>query len=164
MNVSLKLASYWVSCVAASCWCYFDVNLGLLSELYYIGTGIFLFNLLKLVHPWYSAIVNWNRDWTRIDRIWHIFLIPGNHLLLWQGITCHGKCKCLILSFCLLRFLFIYFLIFKYCICLLLTWYMFNTSLLLCVLNQILFFSGVTLTIGLKSSMQFFMKRQNFKV
>lgn len=31
-------------------------------------------------------------------------------------------------------------------------------------LNQILFFSGVTLTIGFKSSMQFFMKRQNFKV
>ncbi|KAG7018492.1 Vesicle transport protein GOT1, partial [Cucurbita argyrosperma subsp. argyrosperma] len=30
-------------------------------------------------------------------------------------------------------------------------------------LNQILFVSGVTLTIGLKSTMQFFMKRQNFK-
>lgn len=32
------------------------------------------------------------------------------------------------------------------------------------LLNQILFFSGVALTIGLKSSMQFFMKRSNYKV
>lgn len=40
----------------------------------------------------------------------------------------------------------------------------FNTSHLFVVLNQILFFSGVTLTIGFKSTMQFFMKRQNFKV
>ena len=31
------------------------------------------------------------------------------------------------------------------------------------ILNQVLFVSGVTLTIGLKSSMQFFMKRSNFK-
>ncbi|KAK4408648.1 Vesicle transport protein GOT1 [Sesamum angolense] len=31
-------------------------------------------------------------------------------------------------------------------------------------MGNILFFSGVTLTIGLKSSMQFFMKRSNFKV
>lgn len=30
--------------------------------------------------------------------------------------------------------------------------------------NQILFFSGVALTIGLKSSLQFFMKRSNYKV
>lgn len=32
------------------------------------------------------------------------------------------------------------------------------------ILDQILFISGVTLTIGLKSSMQFFTKRSNFKV
>ena len=32
------------------------------------------------------------------------------------------------------------------------------------MMNQILFLSGVMLTIGLKSSMQFFMKRSNFKV
>ncbi|KAA8522106.1 hypothetical protein F0562_012580 [Nyssa sinensis] len=34
----------------------------------------------------------------------------------------------------------------------------------LLAMGNILFFSGVTLTIGLKSSMQFFMKRNNFKV
>ncbi|KAA8525938.1 hypothetical protein F0562_007962 [Nyssa sinensis] len=34
----------------------------------------------------------------------------------------------------------------------------------LLAMGNILFFSGVTLTIGLKSSMQFFMKRSNFKV
>ncbi|KAI9170043.1 hypothetical protein LWI28_021579 [Acer negundo] len=33
----------------------------------------------------------------------------------------------------------------------------------LLAMGNILFFSGVTLTIGLKSTMQFFMKRQNFK-
>ncbi|KAL0436741.1 UNVERIFIED_CONTAM: Vesicle transport protein GOT1 [Sesamum radiatum] len=33
----------------------------------------------------------------------------------------------------------------------------------LLAMGNILFFSGVTLTIGLKSSMQFFMKRSNFK-
>jgi len=33
-----------------------------------------------------------------------------------------------------------------------------------CHSNQILFVSGVSLTIGLKSTMQFFMKRSNFKV
>lgn len=33
-----------------------------------------------------------------------------------------------------------------------------------CLSNQILFVSGVSLTIGLKSTMQFFMKRSNFKV
>ncbi|KAF5452015.1 hypothetical protein F2P56_027056 [Juglans regia] len=33
----------------------------------------------------------------------------------------------------------------------------------LLAMGNILFFSGVTLTIGLKSSMQFFMKRQNIK-
>lgn len=32
------------------------------------------------------------------------------------------------------------------------------------VLNQILFVSGVMLTIGLQSSLQFFMKRSNYKV
>ena len=40
----------------------------------------------------------------------------------------------------------------------------FNAALFFVALNQILFFSGVTLTIGLKSTMQFFMKPQNFKV
>ncbi|KAF5733884.1 vesicle transport protein GOT1B-like isoform X1 [Tripterygium wilfordii] len=33
----------------------------------------------------------------------------------------------------------------------------------LLAMGNILFFSGVALTIGLKSSMQFFMKRQNYK-
>ncbi|WRX30002.1 Vesicle transport protein, partial [Theobroma cacao] len=33
----------------------------------------------------------------------------------------------------------------------------------LLAMGNILFISGVTLTIGLKSTMQFFMKRQNFK-
>nr|GMD14886.1 vesicle transport protein GOT1-like [Ipomoea batatas] len=34
----------------------------------------------------------------------------------------------------------------------------------LIAMGNILFFSGVALTIGLKSSMQFFTKRTNFKV
>ncbi|KAI9164937.1 hypothetical protein LWI28_004703 [Acer negundo] len=39
--------------------------------------------------------------------------------------------------------------------------FLFDKGLL--AMGNILFFSGVTLTIGLKSTMQFFMKRQNFK-
>ena len=62
--------------------------------------------------PLILTIVKWNRDWTRVDRIWRIFLIPGDYLLLWQGIACHGKCKCLNLSLCLLRFLFFSFLVY----------------------------------------------------
>ncbi|KAB5515911.1 hypothetical protein DKX38_026559 [Salix brachista] len=39
----------------------------------------------------------------------------------------------------------------------------FNAASLFAVLDQILFISGVSLTIGPKSTMEFFMKRQNFK-
>lgn len=68
-----------------------------------------LFNSMHLK----PTVLEWNRNWARIDRLWRAFLIPRNYFLLWQGITCYGK------------------------------W--------------------VTLTIGLKSTMQFFMKRQNYK-
>ena len=47
---------------------------------------------------------------------------------------------------------------------LLVLWYHFNAGSFSAVLDQILFISGVSLTIGPKSTMQFFMKRQNFKV
>lgn len=115
-----------------------------------------------LVSPLIPAIVKWDRDRTGIDRIWHIFLIPGNGFLLRQGITCNGKCECILhLLFVLSYMLSVYLLFVVFIIghdsC-------FNTSHLFVVLNQILFFSGVTLTIGFKSTMQFFMKRQNFKV
>ncbi|PRQ24425.1 putative vesicle transport protein, Got1/SFT2 [Rosa chinensis] len=39
--------------------------------------------------------------------------------------------------------------------------FLFDKGLL--AMGNILFFSGVTLTIGFKSALQFFMKRQNFK-
>ncbi|KVH89723.1 Vesicle transport protein, Got1/SFT2-like protein [Cynara cardunculus var. scolymus] len=39
-----------------------------------------------------------------------------------------------------------------------------NIKVILWVLNQILFISGVIMTIGIKSSLQFFMKRNNLKV
>ena len=39
-----------------------------------------------------------------------------------------------------------------------------NALLFFCHSNQILFVSGVSLTIGLKSTLQFFMKPSNFKV
>lgn len=88
-------------------------------------------------------IVKWNRDWTRVDRIWRIFLIPGNHLLLWQGIACHGKCKFLVSAVHMFLFFFIqqfklwhncisvffFFFWYLYITCLLVTRYIFNSVL-----------------------------------
>lgn len=46
-----------------------------------------LFNSMHLK----PTVLEWNRNWARIDRLWRAFLIPRNYFLLWQGITCYGK-------------------------------------------------------------------------
>lgn len=51
-----------------------------------------------------AKIQNWNRDWAGIDRFWCIILIPGNYFLLWQGVSCHGKCEWSSFSFFFLSY------------------------------------------------------------
>lgn len=62
-----------------------------------------------------------------------------------RGLLAMGNVSTLILSFCLLLICYIILIFLTLCC-------------------QILFLSGVMLTIGLKSTMQFFTKRKNYKV
>ena len=94
---------------------------------------------------WISIFV---RDWSWPDRLWNILLLSGNHFLFWQGAHCNGQCK----------FAFI-----KILERLGLTGRSYYQPVLIMPF-QILFLSGLGLTIGLKSTMQFFTTPKNYKV
>jgi hypothetical protein len=89
-----------------------------------------------------------NRDWAGLDWIWSSLLIPWDHYAIWQGIPGNGECKNNSSYWWILPSFSLPFTE-KYCC--LPCW-------------QILFVSGVLLTIGLKPTVQFFTKPKNHKV
>ena len=91
-----------------------------------------------------------DRDWAGLDWIWSSLLIPWDHYAVWQEVPGNGECKN-DLFFELFGLILDSSVLFTE-----------NNCCLSCC--QILFASGVLLTIGLKPTVQFFTKPKNHKV